>query len=149
MDIHFDENGYLKPYKPIELKLEEFHKIFAYNLHRQRLFETYLHYLDTLRNNGIGSFTQWIDGSYVTKFAYPRDIDLVNFVNYDFHRKFEHQLKRMKNEFKERGIDGYFETDYPETHTRNFLTVFQKNKWQDIYGFDRKDDKKGFILINY
>ena len=149
MDIHFDENGYIKPYKPIELDLEEFRQIFANNLHRQQLFDTYLHYLARLKDMGIGKFTQWIDGSYVTKFAYPRDIDLVNFVDYDFHRKFEQRLKSMKNEFKEQGIDAYFETAYPKTHTRHFLTVFQQNKWREIYGFDRKDIKKGFILINY
>lgn len=149
MNIRFDENGYIKPYRPIELDLKEFQQIFAYNVHRQRLFDTYLGYLDMLQNMGIGKFTQWINGSYVTQFAYPRDIDLVNFVNYDFHRKFEQRLKGMKNDLKQQGIDAYFETAYPETHQRHFLTVFQQNKWREIYGTDRKDIKKGFIQINY
>jgi hypothetical protein len=109
----------------------------------------YLGYVDILKNMGVGEFQQWINGSYVTQKVYPRDIDLVNFVNYDFHRKFEQRLRLMKDEWKYKDIDAYFETAYPETHKRHFLTVFQQNKWREIYGSDRQDIRKGFVQINY
>jgi hypothetical protein len=97
----------------------------------------------------VGNFSQWIDGSFVSQFAYPRDIDIVNFVNFDFHRNFEQQLKLMKIQLKINGLDVYFETAYPKSHSRHFLTIFQQNKWREIYGSDRRDRKKGFIQINY
>jgi hypothetical protein len=149
MSIRFDENGYVKPYRPIEMDLNQFQDIFVFNAHRQKLFDAYLGYLDVLKEMGVGQFKQWIDGSYVTQKTFPKDIDLVNFVNFDFHRKFEHRFMLMKADLKEQGIDAYYETDYSETHKRHFLTVFQQNKWREIYGFDRDDIRKGFVQINH
>ena len=67
MNVRFDENGYMKPYRPIEMDLKQFQDIFVFNTHRQKLFDTYLGYLDFLKEMGVGQFKQWIDGSYVTQ----------------------------------------------------------------------------------
>jgi hypothetical protein len=149
MDIQFDENGYIKPYNTIDFDLETFEQIFVYNSHRRKLFETYMKFKELLDEMPIGNYSQWIDGSFVTRFAYPRDIDLVCFVNFDFHRKFEQQLIALKKSFKQQGLDIYFETAYPKSHNRHFLTIFQENKWREIYGFDRRDRRKGFIQIKF
>ena len=38
MAILFDENGYLKPYEPIEMTLDDFEQTFVFNAQRKDIF---------------------------------------------------------------------------------------------------------------
>lgn len=76
MDIRFDENGFIKPYVAIETDLETFQTLFAFNPHRTRLFNEYIEFLTILKNMPVGSFYQYVNGSYTTRLAFPKDISL-------------------------------------------------------------------------
>ena len=60
MDIRFDENGFIKPYLSVETDLETFQTLFAFNIHRTRLFDEYVEFIGILKEMPIGRFYQTI-----------------------------------------------------------------------------------------
>lgn len=149
MDIRFDENGFIKPYVAIETDLETFQTLFAFNPHRTRLFNEYIEFLTILKNMPVGSFYQYVNGSYTTRLAFPKDIDFVSFVDSVFYRKFESRLHEVAKDFKQYGLDAYFEPVFPETHFMNAVTRYNTADWKQLYGRDRQFRRKGFIQLNF
>ena len=150
MDILFDENGFIIPYEPIEIDIKTFHEYFVFNTHRERLYENYLYFLQLLEKMSIGSFYQWIDGSFTTCSTHPRDIDLVSFVDSNFYRKFERQLANLSKEMKYNNrIDAYFEPIFPDNHFLSASTRYNKADWKRLYERDRQFRRKGFIQLNF
>jgi hypothetical protein len=143
----FDQQGYLKPYEPIETDLETFEKTFAISSVRKAIFEQYLAYLSDLQEIIPNEFYQWIDGSFVTKKPLPFDLDLVTFVPHSFYDKEIKKLLSLKRRYNL--IDGYYVKDYPFNHIKSFETKIQQMNWRDIYGSDRYDRRKGFIQLNF
>ena len=101
----FDEKGYLKPYEIIPTTLETFKTYFVFNEQRERIFQSYLNFLDILQNASSDHFYQWLDGSFVSKKPFPNDLDLVNFVDYQFYHKFESRIRAWEYEFRGAGRD--------------------------------------------
>ena len=149
MDVLFDENGYLKPYKPLEMNLTQFRSTFVFNEHRNDLYDEYIEFIRRLKNMPIGHFHQWVNGSFTTRKTFPKDIDFVSFVDSNFYRKFEGRLLSMAEEFKYRHLDAYFEPVFPENHFMSAVTRYNSEDWKQLYGSDRKFRRKGFIQINY
>ncbi len=149
MNIRFDENGFIKPYVAVETDLETFQTLFVFNPHRTRLFDEYLEFLRTLKTMNIGHFYQYIDGSYTTQKEYPRDIDFVSFVDSTFYRKFERKLHEISKNFKQCGLDAYFEPVFPETHFMSAVTRYNTADWKQLYGHNRQARRKGFIQLNF
>lgn len=91
---------------------------FATSSTRRKLFEHFLDYNEALKKLISDGFTQWVNGSFVTKKENPRDIDVVTFVNYDLLQDKEQHFRQLRElRFKRRAeIDGYFITVYPDTH---------------------------------
>jgi hypothetical protein len=143
----FDENGYLKPYAPIETDMRTFQETFVFNTHRERLFNTFMDFVEQLQKLPIEHFYQWIDGSFTTKSPYPRDIDLVNFVDSDFYRKFESRLVNLSKQYKMRGLDIYWVAIFPENNFKNAITIYRTQEYLDLYGSDRLGRKKGIIQL--
>ncbi len=48
--IKFDDNGFLMPYKGIEVNLSILENYFVFNAHRERLFVNYLRWLDNFKS---------------------------------------------------------------------------------------------------
>ena len=63
--LQFDENGYLTPYAPIEITMDEFQTVFVDafpgSATRRRLFDNYLDWIFDFQRDVFGYFTQWID----------------------------------------------------------------------------------------
>ena len=90
----FDEKGYIKPYEVMPTTLETFRTHFVFNEHRERIFQVYLNFLDILQSASDDTpFYQWLDGSFVSEKPFPNDLDLVNFVDREFYRKFESRIR--------------------------------------------------------
>ena len=149
MDILFDENGYMKPYEPNAINSENFEKTFVFNEHRQEIFNQYQNFLTILRRMPVGSFYQWINGSFTSRKPFPKDIDLVSFVDSSFYRKFEKRLLELQQEFKYRQVDAYFEPVFPDNHFMSAATRYNAADWKHLYGRDRQFRRKGFIQINF
>lgn len=145
----FDENGYLKPYTPIETEMETFRETFVINPHRERLYNVYLDFVAEFQKLPIEHFYQWIDGSFTTKSAFPRDIDLVNFVDSTFYRRFESRLVLLSQQYKMRGLDVYWVALFPENNFKHAITVYRTYEYLELYGSDRLGRKKGIIKINF
>jgi hypothetical protein len=149
MNIQFDENGFVKPYDVIDIDIKIFQNTFVFNAHRAQLFEEYLEFLKILNTMPIGRFHQWVNGSFTTKKAYPKDIDFVCFVNSTFYRTFEKRLMGLAYDFKQYGLDAYFEPVFPETHFMSAATRYNIADWKQLYSRDRQFRKKGFIQLNF
>ena len=58
MDLLFDENGYIKSHKPLEMDLDIFEETFVFNDHRQEVFKQYNEFMEILKSLPIGNFYQ-------------------------------------------------------------------------------------------
>jgi hypothetical protein len=150
--LNFDKLGHIYPYQIIETNLEIVQTTFAINTHRQRLFEDYLSFVEDLKRLQIGSFFLWIDGSFTTQKTYPKDIDLIIFLNIDVFKFKRSRLENLVWQYSK--IDGYFAELYPQNHPHSALNDWKKNHWKEVYGSTKEDGihpvvKKGIIQLNY
>lgn len=157
--ISFDENGFVKPYKIIELSLKEFSKHFVESLeerkHRANLFENYLKTLEEMRKLIERPFYQWVDGSYITRKKIPNDIDIVSFIQSDIIVKKGRHLLDLKKIAKQRdSIDLHYSPTCKWNHRLHEESKKYKENWLDIFGFSRRDTSglkhpKEIIQINH
>ncbi len=145
----FNEKGYLKPYEIIPTTLETFKTYFVFNEQRERIFQSYLNFLDILQNASSDHFYQWLDGSFVSKKPFPNDLDLINFVDSQFYRKFESRIRAWEYEFRGKNIDAYTIPVYPDTDFKQYITIYSKNEKLELYGNDRLGNPKGIIQLNF
>ena len=151
--MEFDENGYLKPYKIHEIEIDIFEKVFVWNDDRIKLFDEYLNYIIFLKEFELGSFFQWIDGSFVSKKVKPNDIDIVTFIDFEKYDEHFKEITKLQKQFK--GLDTYFVKVFPENHPSEFIYKLDKTEWNFQFSFSRmntktgKSSKKGFVQINF
>ena len=162
--IQFDNQGYITPAEIIEIDFDFFEKTFVFNENRQLILQEYLIFLNELKTLNIGSFYQWINGSFTTLKSNPNDIDVVTFVHFEEYQK-HNQYFRNKYLNRHLGkIDCYFLSSYPENDS-NFpifkancldfyhkfskdikLEKYLKSKNRSIFN---KNFNKGFVKINF
>jgi hypothetical protein len=159
MTLNFDHRGHLIPYGPIRTTVEEVERVFVKpypgSKTRSQLFEVYQQYVSELRDL-IGPFSQWIDGSFVTRSESPRDIDVLTFVDW----KIMDQPPQALSIFRQNtsgafvGIDPYFIRVLPQDHPRfsNFLA--DRAYWLDLFSKTRKSRRgrrlpKGFVELTF
>ena len=87
MDFNFDIRGYLKPEGKNNCSFSEIQSNlvdpFELESTRYNLFENLIQYNHELQKVlGGKSFTQWINGSFVSTQENPDDIDLVNLIDF-------------------------------------------------------------------
>ena len=97
--VQFNELGNLMPYDVQEVTLPEFKKYFVINEHRKILFDDFLKFIEKLKELGIDTFYQWIDGSFVTKKIALNDIDVVSFIETKAFKKNEKELLLLSKMF--------------------------------------------------
>jgi hypothetical protein len=155
--IKFNSRGYITPVDAVETDIETFEQVFVFNAHRKLIFNEYLKFLTALNNLELGSFFQWVNGSFTTQKITPNDIDVVTFVNFTHYENVEKILREIRLDFRSRKlIDCYFVVIYPENHP-NF-SDYRADKLQFFHDFthDVKREKKlnmklpkGLISINF
>ena len=144
----FDEQGNLTPYNVQEITLKYFEETFATNENRQSLLVDYNAFIEHLNSLGINNFYQWIDGSFVTKKIFPRDIDVVSFIETKEFKKNEKELLLLPKMFQ--NIDCYFVEVFLKDDKKHFITQTDTSYWFHLFQGTRKPRvKKGFVQINF
>jgi hypothetical protein len=143
--INFDTNGNIEPYEIIEVSLNIVQNEFTFNDHRVEIFEEYLAFCDTLKSIGIENFYQFIDGSFITKKTFPKDIDVVSFVESDFFNNNAVKLLNLRDKFSK--IDCFFVPNYRPKDRNYFITQFGLFEWEQLFNTDREYNPKGILKI--
>ena len=120
---------------------------------RKGLFEDYTNYANALFDLIQIDFTQWINGSFISRKTLPGDIDLVSLIPFDIAERYESALINRflnKTAWDEFGIDGYIVRIYPESHPNYHRTTTDLAYWKHWFGFSklskrRKRHPKGFV----
>jgi hypothetical protein len=157
--LKFDKNGLLNADEPIKLTLDElaynFVETFPNSMRRKWLLENYLEFIDNLQQDVFPYFTQWINGSFVTKKQEPKDIDIVTFVDYRIYKSKSIAMEKFWSfNLEDKGLDNYFVALYPPDHELFDITNESKAKWTKLYSKTRPLNdglflKKGFIEIHF
>lgn len=158
-DLQFNEYGYLLPYGPVESDVITLEKVFVEEFlnstTRRFLFEQYREFNKLICEMLPNGYTQWIDGSFVSRKLNPNDIDVVTFVDATLYDQFEKQfdvLRGWRNR-QPKTVDGFFVRQYPENHRYRVRYDYDCIDWLNTFGtwIDRtqKTRDKGFITINF
>lgn len=161
MEFSFDIRGYLKPYGKNRIKGEDlktgFVDPFEENSSRKKLYDGYVRYNSELKELlSSKKYVQWIDGSFISTQINPRDIDLVNLIDYRLIDNYEKELHRFINhEGKEKyGVDGYIVRIYPEGHKNHIRTKSDLIYWENWFSMSRINRRKqrfskGFVELEF
>ena len=157
--LEFNSKGLLIPNTMIESSVDELKECLVDNITsktRLEIFNKYLAYSNSLKVLlGVVSIKQWINGSFVTKIANPRDIDLVSFVDYKLVEKVGDKLIAFNKEaIEDKMLDTYFVVVYPKGHSKEIFYSSDLAYWIDRFDTTRRDRKgiknnKGFLEIIY
>lgn len=163
MDLSFDIRGNLKPYQKNSLSLKEFKTYFVdtfddIDQKRRQIWENYETFLKDFQLEVTPTFTQWIDGSFVSTKSHPSDIDFVTLIDYTIYEKYEKlieekfRMQHAKNYYK--FIDAYTIKIYPENHQKHFITEYDLLYWERWFMETKKNRNKmrfpkGFIEIKF
>ncbi|AQG82133.1 hypothetical protein AWR27_24250 [Spirosoma montaniterrae] len=127
---------------------------FANSTTRQALFEQYRAYTDRLLTLLPGGFTQWIDGSFVSRKRDPNDIDVLTFVDADLYSQHEREIDELKQAYRMQRpmlVDAYFVRVYPVGHRLRF--DFESNRVEWLFDWTRtvgrKPRHKGLIELDF
>lgn len=153
----FNEHGLLMPAEGIPATIDEFYHAFVQPFTasetRERLFGEWINYNRMLRQELSESFTQWVDGSFVTQKLNPKDIDIVSFIPSYLFRKFEKRLDYYWTDNWEReGIDAYLVEQCTIHDSLIAKFRIQLENWQKLYTSTKAVDEparasKGFLII--
>lgn len=156
--IEFDEHGFIKPYKVIELTLSKFGEIFIKNMpetaHRERIFQRLLEY-NLLVEKQIGKIQfQYLNGSFTTLKNKPKDIDVVSFISYtDFLRNEELISTISEAHFDDPDLDVFIVplsfSGAPLFIQADLLHRYYLDLFSNYRKADNKVYPKGLIKINY
>jgi hypothetical protein len=157
--LHFDNRGYLTPYKVIPSTVKEMREYFVENIRsetRKEIFEKYLRYSDDLKDvlGGI-PLKQWVNGSFVTMKRSPKDIDLVTFIDHYAVNKIGNKIDNFRSigSRKTYGVDAYVMEIYPNESSFHRLMKYDLLEWENLFINNRPVDglyaKKGFLEIIY
>jgi hypothetical protein len=158
--IIFNNRGHLIPNTNIKSSLGELEEEFVHkfnNTKRSELYTKYLHYstgLKKLLDNA--DLIQWIDGSFVTKKAEPRDIDLITFIDDGKADLLGADIEQFKYPLSLEifGVDAYLVKVYKRESKKYPLYIGDQMYWMDKFDKtyrNRSGQKlpKGFLEIIY
>ncbi|AZI20441.1 DUF6932 family protein [Chryseobacterium taklimakanense] len=153
----FDKNGNIIPYDLHQISIseleEEFVNPFPNSTTRKDIYDGHSNYIIELVNVLESNFSQWLDGSFVTKKLNPNDIDVVNFVHFsevtnDKHLLLQRFLTGVGNPQDEFKVDGYLVPVYDSADPRYAFTQDRYNYWRTLLGRDRESKPKGLLHLN-
>ena len=145
--INFDNKGNIFPYEITETTFEIFQEVFSFNEHRKAILQEYVEFCSVLKSIQTGEFFQFVDGSFVTQKQYPKDIDIVTFMDADFFNKNAVKLLNLRDNFEK--IDCFFVPNHSPEHPHYFVTQFGLFEWEQLFNTDREYHPKGIIKITF
>jgi hypothetical protein len=151
--LFFDIRGNLTPYTLIPTDWATFEGTFGWNQHRRALINDLKSLIEQISLLPILSFDLWIDGSFVTQKAIPNDLDLVLLLPVKEHRKFEKELRQLRDQFER--LDAYLVRKIAEGEREYFLYASDRAEWVFQFSTTRPDKRtlrkypKGFIEISW
>jgi hypothetical protein len=160
-NLIFDDKGHLKPYTFIETDLLTFEQVFVTGFpdstSRRKLFDNYRKYIDDFRQRVCDHFTQWVDGSFVTRKINPRDIDLVTFLAGNVYDTKQRELALFTGleMHRDTGLDCYFVKVHPGDSPEYLVYQADRAQWLHQFGYTRRNpatnqrSEKGFIQLVY
>lgn len=155
--MEFNQYGYLLPYGPISSDLTTLERVFveefSESVTRRRLFDNYQAFTDQIRTLLPVGYTQWVDGSFVSRKRDPGDIDLLTFVDTTDYDRHEQTFRQLRADYKGRAapLDLYFLRVYPDGH--RYRIQYESDRvqwlfdWSRTYKPPRRD--KGFIELTF
>jgi hypothetical protein len=152
----FNSEGYLEP-GVHTMELDSLEHIFVVGFPhpstRKLILDGYKEHLTALREV-IPSFTQFIDGSFVSNKNDPGDIDLVCFIDGDEIDNLSPDKQARLEELLSGSTvkakymcDAYFCVSFPGHHPHFQHARAQRKYWMGEFGYDRQDVPKGIVLI--
>ena len=154
-DLQFDENGFLTPYNPVSSDLNTVKRVlvdtFPTSTTRRPIFERYLTLNARLLTLMPDGFTQWIDGSFVSRKINPNDIDVLTFIDTALFDQHEPAVRALRTEFATGAgrVDVRTIRVYPEGHPRR--NWYESDRVQWLFDWSRTNNKprqqKGFIEL--
>ena len=159
MELEFDIRGNLFPYQKVRLSISEFKERFVDSFdaktNRKSVFLSYETYTYDFRRAITPKLTQWINGSFISNKVNPRDIDLVNLVEYSNFQEnglLNYETFINENSYKKYGIDAYLLVLYPKGHKLYSWSQSDLLYWNDWFSRTRKDrlgkrHPKGYVEI--
>lgn len=150
--LTFDQNGFLTPCEAILTDFSTVERVFVdefpSSTTRRAHFDRYLDYNACLSTYLPDGFTQWVDGSFVTRKKNPDDIDVLTFVDYALFERHEQALRGLKKEFAPQ-VDSYYVPVYPIGHRNRIHYDFDYIDWLHTWGYTtiRPRSPKGFIEL--
>lgn len=160
-EVEFDERGFLMPYEKVSIKLEEFEAVFvsAFDISSSRssIFQNYLRFVNDFSEEVTPKFTQWLNGSFVSRKENPGDLDLVTLLDAETALLKDALMEsKFRNEgaLKHYNLDAYELVVYPEWHKDFIFTKSDQLYWHHWFSMSKfnrakKRFPKGFIEINF
>lgn len=157
--LNFDKRGNLKPYEAIPTTLTEMKRVFVDNMKssdtRIENYVRFRKYITELKSiMPEVELKQWINGSFVTKKADPKDIDLITFIDHSIVKKYGTKLDNFRPDrsWDVFQVDAYILEVYPKNSPYYVYTLSDVAYWADQFGrtrVNRKGDKhpKGFLEL--
>ncbi|MFM9949878.1 MAG: DUF6932 family protein [Saprospiraceae bacterium] len=161
IETNFDIRGNLMPYEKIEMSYLAFKDFFVNSFEmdstRHQIFENYEKYTLDFEKNVTSEFKQWINGSFVSNKKNPKDIDIVNLIDYQLLAEKESIIrsKFIRDAVpKNYGIDANLLIIYLENHKLHNWTKSDLLYWSDWFSRSRMDKRqkrypKGYIEISF
>ena len=76
-------------------------------------------------------YSQWINGSFISKVLKPRDVDIVSFIDYKTIKQNASHLEKMlfPISFEKYKMDAYMVRTYPQNHDKHSYMVSDTLYW--------------------
>lgn len=171
-DLNFDNDGNLMPYKKSVLDIESFYSMFVKDFNdsstRSMIFKNYISYIEDLYSlTEIGTFVQYVGGSFVTNKLNPSDIDIVNLINVKLLYKIgkekreilfnkflsKHNIGDMRTEGKSKElyeVDAFLIPVFPKNDKRfETESLVRIKSWKQLLSFAKNHKPTGYIQITY
>jgi hypothetical protein len=149
--FYHDAQGNLQPHDIHETTLAEIKDLFVNpfpdSSTRHDIYHGWSRYLSDFSGIVAIRFTQWIDGSFITKMQNPKDIDVVNFVPSGHLPNIAEDYTTGNGSIRRWKVDAYHVQVYPPGHDLASWTADQTAFWRNHFTHDRHGNPKGILSV--
>ena len=159
--IYFTKEGHISPAEGIETSWLDFEEQFVSHASFSEVRVKLYHHLKVLVKelpNFIGPYFEiWINGSFVNKYARPRDLDAVIWIPlhyWDTSKMAREKWVEKYGQLKER-LDLYFQAFIEIGHENREEFLIHQKYWRYMFTKSKKNRRtkrsfpKGFIIIKH